>query len=318
MTPSRVPVHRRRAPHRARSMDGQSDASVRGMPRLILPLALSLLLATSVAPVSAGTGSISIGNGGADGEIGLGMVSIGGDPWHSENLCGDVGTLYDIHLEAWVEGRTALEFPITTLPEGVTITSATLSLSHSSGNASETIAIYGYAGNGTIDPGDMVVTGTPIVFSSAAPVIDNHDVTAMLTADVIATGWAGFSIRAEPPVFTDFGSAHSFECPEHLHFPVLTIEYETEDSDEDLDGVIDADDLCPGTVVDAFPQLMDNRYSYDGTALVSGLASNQPHTIQETGGCSASQIIAAMGLGGGHDRFGLSRSSLEAWIAAVH
>jgi hypothetical protein len=278
---------------------------------------MGLLLAVSVAPVSAGTGSISMGNGGADGEIGLGMVSIDGGPWHSENLCGDVGTLYDIHLEAWVEGRTSLEFPISALPAAATITSATLSLSHSGGNASETIAIYGYAGNGTIDPDDMVVTGTPIVFSSAAPVVDDHDVTTMLTPEVISAGWFGFSIRAEPPVFTDLGSAHSFECPEHLHYPVLTIEYETEDTDEDLDGVIDGDDLCPGTVIDTFPQLMDNRYSYDGTALVSGLSSNQPHTIQETGGCSASQIIAAMGLGGSHERFGLLRSRLEAWIAAL-
>jgi len=62
---------------------------------------------------------------------------------------------------------------------------------------------------------------------------------------------------------------------------------------------------------------MDNRYSYDGTALVSGLSSNQPHTIQETGGCSASQIIVAMGLGGSHERFGLLRSKLEAWIGAL-
>ncbi|MGH2483718.1 MAG: hypothetical protein ACRDE9_04605, partial [Candidatus Limnocylindria bacterium] len=87
--------------------------------------------------------------------------------------------------------------------------------------------------------------------------------------------------------------------------------------DEDLDGVIDAIDVCPGTVADTFPQLMDNRYSYDGTALVSALASNPPHTIQETGGCSASQIIAAMGLSGAHERFGLLRSKLEAWIAVL-
>ncbi|MGH2483717.1 MAG: hypothetical protein ACRDE9_04600 [Candidatus Limnocylindria bacterium] len=191
---------------------------------LILPL-VGLLVATSCAPESAGKGSISIGKGGADVEIGVGMVSIGGGPWHSENFCGDVGTLFDWNLQAWVEARMALEFPIPTVPDGVTITSATLSLSHSSGNASETIAIYGYAGNGRIDAGDMVVTGTPIVFSSATPAVDTHDVTAMLTPDVISADWAGFSIRVEPPVFTRLGSAHSFECPEHLHFPVLTIDY---------------------------------------------------------------------------------------------
>jgi len=87
--------------------------------------------------------------------------------------------------------------------------------------------------------------------------------------------------------------------------------------DEDDDGVLDGDDECPGTVTDAFPRLMANRYSYDGTALVSGLPNNPPHAIQETGGCSAMQIIAAMGLGAGHERFGLSRSALEAWIASL-
>jgi len=87
--------------------------------------------------------------------------------------------------------------------------------------------------------------------------------------------------------------------------------------DEDHDGVLDADDVCPGTVTDAFPQLMPNRYSYDRTELVSGHPKNPPRSIQETGGCSAMQIIAAMGLGAGHERFGLSRSALEAWIAAL-
>jgi hypothetical protein len=88
-------------------------------------------------------------------------------------------------------------------------------------------------------------------------------------------------------------------------------------ADEDQDGVLDADDVCPGTVTDAFPQLKANRYTYDGTALESGLTNNPSHTIQETGGCSAMQIITAMGLGAGHYRFGLSRSALEAWIAAI-
>lgn len=87
--------------------------------------------------------------------------------------------------------------------------------------------------------------------------------------------------------------------------------------DEDNDGVPDGDDQCPGTVPDAFPELKANRYAYDGTALVSGHPHNPSRTIQETGGCSAAQIIEAMGLGAGHEKFGLSRSALEAWIAGV-
>ncbi len=104
------------------------------------------------------------------------------------------------------------------------MTSATLSLRHATGNASEPIAIYGYAGNGTMEEADVVVTGVPITFASASPVYEHHDVTALLTPDVFAAGWAGFSLRAEPPVFEGSGSGHDFaDChgkhpePELIH-----------------------------------------------------------------------------------------------------
>jgi hypothetical protein len=286
------------------------------MRRFTLVVAiLGLLVAIPVGPASAGSGTITIGNGGADGEIGGTFSNVNGGPWLSDGGCfGDVGTLFTHDM--WIEARTAFEFPVAEQP-GTTISSATLTLSHSVGDASETIAIYGYAGDGTISAADMVVTGTPHIFASSAPVVEVHDVTSLLTLDVNTPGWAGFSIRAEPPVFEDPGSAHAFECPQMLHFPILTITYEFEDPDEDLDGVINDEDVCPGSVPDTFPQLKENRYRYDGTGLVSGLSSNPPYTIQQTGGCSAMQIIAAMGLGAGQERHGLSRGSLDAWIAAL-
>jgi hypothetical protein len=289
------------------------------MRQLISGLAaLGLLMAFSVAPVSAGTGSISIGNGGADGETGDSFSTVDGGPWSWNGMCdGDVGTLFDSRI-GWIESRTAFEFPITELPDGATITGATLTLSHAWGNGLDTIAIYGYAGDGTVNAADMVVTGPSVSFQAGTTYItEDHDVTALLTSAVVASGWAGFSLRAEPPNFVEPGSGHSFGCPRNIDFPILTIHYASEDPDEDLDGVPDPDDVCPGTVPDSFPQLSENRYSYDGTGLVSGLAGNPSYTIQQTGGCSAMQIIAAMGLGGGHEKFGLSRSALEAWIAAL-
>jgi hypothetical protein len=289
-------------------------------PRFTLSVAiLGLLLASSVAPVSAATGSITIGHGGgADGEIGGTFSSIGGAPWEFDGVCyGDVGTAFFEYFDAFIEARTAFEFPVTGLPEGAAITSASLSLFHNTGSASETLAIYGYVGDGTISADDMVVTGTPVIFTSEVYVYEDHDVTAMLTPEVISAGWAGFSLRAEPPIFEGTGSAHGFNCPTMLFYPILTINYVVGDPDEDADGVVDTEDACPGSVPDAFPELKQNRYSYDGTGLVSGLASNPPYTIEQTGGCSATQIIGAMGLGHAHKRFGLSRSALEAWIAAL-
>ncbi len=51
--------------------------------------------------------------------------------------------------------------------------------------------------------------------------------------------------------------------------------------------------------------------------MVSGHKNNPPYTMEQTGGCSAAQILAAMGIGGGNERFGLSRGQLETWVASV-
>ena len=81
--------------------------------------------------------------------------------------------------------------------------------------------------------------------------------------------------------------------------------------------MVDAVDMCPGTVVDAFTDLKANRYSYNGTALVSQHPNNAPYTMAQTGGRSGAQIIAAMGMGVGQERMGLLRPKLEVWVAAV-
>ena len=41
-------------------------------------------------------------------------------------------------------------------------------------------------------------------------------------------------------------------------------------------------------------------------------------TTTDTGGCSCEQIIAALGLGKGHYKFGCSISAMEAWVALVN
>jgi hypothetical protein len=88
--------------------------------------------------------------------------------------------------------------------------------------------------------------------------------------------------------------------------------------DEDGDGVSDPDDSCAGTVLpDRFPELKTNRYAANATGtFVSGLRNAPVYTAVQTKGCSGIQIIALEGLGAGHIRYGLSRSSLEAFIAA--
>ena len=88
------------------------------------------------------------------------------------------------------------------------------------------------------------------------------------------------------------------------------------DPDDDNDGVDDAADRCAETDLagDTAPdRLKKNRFWSDasGAFVGSGL------TVADTGGCSASQIIDAAGLGNGHQSFGISRSALNDWIASA-
>ena len=88
--------------------------------------------------------------------------------------------------------------------------------------------------------------------------------------------------------------------------------------DTDGDGVADVDDICPGTELPDEPTqgLLRNRFAAtsEGFASVDGVVIA---SLADTGGCSATQIIAEAGLGEGHSRFGITRSALQAWIDTV-
>ncbi len=90
--------------------------------------------------------------------------------------------------------------------------------------------------------------------------------------------------------------------------------------DADGDGVFDADDVCPGTVLpeDRPAGLRKNRfYANELGNFIDAGGTSAGITVIDTGGCSGIQIIEVVGLGSGHVRFGITRSALEAWIAAL-
>ena len=98
--------------------------------------------------------------------------------------------------------------------------------------------------------------------------------------------------------------------------------------DEDGDGVGDDVDVCEGTEIPELTvpsrRLGTNRFALvngDGvfdTKSPRGQGPRKSFTIEDTGGCSCEQIIAAQGLGKGHVKFGCSISAMEDWVALVN
>ena len=92
------------------------------------------------------------------------------------------------------------------------------------------------------------------------------------------------------------------------------------DSDDDNDGVDDETDACPDTRLgdaDRPDRLRANRYYANADGVFVDADGNEAgYTVADTGGCSASQIIEAAGLGKGHQKFGITGSSLDDWVAS--
>ena len=87
----------------------------------------------------------------------------------------------------------------------------------------------------------------------------------------------------------------------------------------DADGVGDADDLCPGTVLGIEPteRLAGDRYYSSVSGLFIRQGAGDGQGVGDTGGCSAQQIIAEMQRPDSDLRYGLKEIDLERWTAAV-
>jgi hypothetical protein len=83
-------------------------------------------------------------------------------------------------------------------------------------------------------------------------------------------------------------------------------------------------DACPGTVIpEGVPTvrlstnrwaLVDNDLEFDTTA-PNGKDPDRSYSTADTGGCSCEQIIGALGLGTGQEKFGCSISTMDGWVA---
>jgi Tol biopolymer transport system component len=95
----------------------------------------------------------------------------------------------------------------------------------------------------------------------------------------------------------------------------------TTDVDGDDDNVLDADDVCPDTVLPDVPTvgLKGARFAAqtNGTFDSGRDSLDGLYTLADTAGCSGTQIIALQGLGSGHTQYGISRGALEEFIATL-
>lgn len=88
--------------------------------------------------------------------------------------------------------------------------------------------------------------------------------------------------------------------------------------DADQDGVVDADDRCPATILpdEAVDRLLPRRFAATTDGFV-GIDGTVVATLSDTSGCSAAQIVDATGLGWGHVWFGITRPHLDRWVEST-
>ena len=95
--------------------------------------------------------------------------------------------------------------------------------------------------------------------------------------------------------------------------------------DVDADGVNDDADACPMTTIPEMPAvglgknrfaLTDGDFDFD-TSAPNGKGPMRSYSTVDTAGCSCSQIIAAQGLGKGHEKFGCSIGVMDNWVRSM-
>ena len=183
--------------------------------RALVSIGLGMLVLAAVGgAVMAGGLSVSIGNGGADGEVGQGFDNVLGTGWDPILTCRAGNDFF-------TEYRFVLEFPLDALPDDATITGATLAIRAATGAPSGQTAVLGYAGDGTVSADDVLVTGSSVLITPASDLRETYDVSSLMSPQMVASGWAGFSFRHAPLV----GTIGTWDCPDAADFPILTVEY---------------------------------------------------------------------------------------------
>jgi len=177
-----------------------------------------------------------------------------------------------------------------------------------------------YSGAGT---SGAVLTSQDIVLAASATLavkMTTLDEPVPLTAGSVYS-FAVANATCQP-VLTLFGqgaqypggSAFPSQIADDLAFRLIV---EDSPGDADGDGVTDASDVCADTTLAGGPAKLKPNHYWSTAAGFVDRAGTIGFTLDETGGCSAEQIIAAAGLGTGHTKNGISVDAMNAWVASV-
>ena len=178
----------------------------------------------------------------------------------------------------------------------------------------------------------LVATGLPAVdICGSGSQIEGTSLLAFTGGNLLPNGACSFNVTVQVPAETPPGTYLNITSSLRADgnrvangaealLTVLAV------SDEDGDGVLDEDDVCPGTVIpEGVPtiSLGNNRYALiDDDGIFDTISrdggSGAVFTIHDTAGCSCEQIIAAQGLGKGHEKKGCSGGAMQDWVDLVN
>ncbi len=167
------------------------------------------------------------------------------------------------------------------------------------------------------------LTGTTVLELSGGNLPPGGDCMFSVTLQVPATAAPGDYLNETTELRQIGGGFDTVAAPPAT--ATLTV---IEPVDSDGDGVLDGADVCPGTVIpEGVPtvRLGVNRHALVDGDLVfdttpppgGGSGPGETFTTSDTAGCSCEQIIVALGLGKGHQKFGCSRGAMEEWVGLV-
>jgi hypothetical protein len=203
-------------------------------------------------------------------------------------------------------------------------------------NQSDTVEAIGLAFADDLDatlPG-LAATGLPAFgVCGEGSVLEGTSFLTLTDGSLLPRGSCSFSVDLAVPASAAAGDYLNITSElEEAGLPVAppatdTLVVLAANPDEDDDGILNEDDACPDTgIPEDVPtvRLGTNRFALmDGDAVFdtsppNGRGPDAVFTLVDTAGCSCGQIVAALGLGKGHEKFGCSLGAMRTWENSVN